>query len=293
MPAALRLAVPLVVLLGAAAVPGRAADADAVKEKLFQAKKTYDVELQAFRKAVEDHLNKREDEVRNSGTKKLVDQARAERDRFVSAGEAPPNLPPAVQNPITTARAALNAAYTDAVKEYVRIKEDEAAEAAENEQREFRFTSALAFGKRTHLASLRHYDLKCSNGWFSNNGVCPNKKVKYQVNGEFAPHSIFLHPPTKGTGQVKYPLGGSWTALRATVGVPKIEDNAGHPASALTFEVLGDGKSLWKSEPVTRWNEYQSFAVKVEKVKTLTLLVHSADQAEWARSVFVEPVLFE
>jgi hypothetical protein len=33
--------------------------------------------------------------------------------------------------------------------------------------------------------------------------------------------------------------------------------------------------------------------VKVEKVKVLTLLIHCADRAEWARSVWFEPILAE
>jgi hypothetical protein len=92
---------------------------------------------------------------------------------------------------------------------------------------------------------------------------------------------------------MSYTLGGKWTVLRATVGVPTIEEKTGNPATGLIFEVLGDGKSLWKSEPVTVIDTFQTCAVKVEKVKTLTLKVHCPGANFWARSVWFEPVLIE
>jgi hypothetical protein len=193
-----------------------------------------------------------------------------------------------------TARADLNAAFAAAVKGYLLLKDDAAAEATEQEQQQFAFNAALLFGKKTYLVTLEHYDVKVFRDWFTNNGTQADKKdVKYKLNGELVPHSINMVPPTKGTAQVKYTLGGKWTAFRATVGVPKIEDNAENPASALTFEVLGDGKSLWKSEPVTKLDEFQTCAVNVEKVKVLTLLVHAAGRYYWARSVWFEPVLID
>ena len=42
------------------------------------------------------------------------------------------------------------------------------------------------------------------------------------------------------------------TVFRSAVGVPNHEGIAGPPATPLVFEVLGDNKSLWKSEPVSK-----------------------------------------
>ena len=64
----------LVVGLSAA----RADDVEAVKDKLFQAKKEYDAEVQKFKKAITYLLDKREDDARKAGKKKLVDQIKAE-----------------------------------------------------------------------------------------------------------------------------------------------------------------------------------------------------------------------
>lgn len=89
-------------------------------------------------------------------------------------------------------------------------------------------------------------------------------------------------------------MAGKWTAFRVTVGVPKIEANAQPPATPLTFEVVGDGgKSLWKSEPVTELDTFQTCELNVTKVKVLTLIVHCPGPNNWAQSVWFEPVLME
>jgi hypothetical protein len=274
--------------------PARGDDAESVKKRLAEAKKVYTDKAEKFRKAVTEHLDKREADARKAGNKKLLDQTKAERTALEDRGELPPGCPPALLTQMRTARADLNAAFAAAVKGYLLLKDDTAAEATEQEQQQFALNAALLFGKKTYLVALQHYDVKAFRDWFTNDGTQADKKdVKYKLNGELVPHSINMVPPTKGTAQVKYPLGGKWTAFRATVGVPKIEDAAENPASALTFEVLGDGKSLWKSEPVTKLDEFQTCAVSVEKVKVLTLLIHAAGRYYWARSVWFEPVLIE
>jgi hypothetical protein len=272
--------------------PARADDAEMVKDKLFQAKKDYDAEVQKFKKAIAETLDKREDDARKAGNKKLVDQIKAERDVFEMTGEIPQMVPGAIREAITAARTKLDKAYSSAFKEYLRLKMDDAAGTTEKEQAEFNLSSALLFGKRLYLVTLKHFDVKVWNNSFANNGTFEGK-VKIKLKGEDVPHSIFLHPPDIGFSQVKYPLGGKWTALRATIGVPKIKDNHLDPLSPLTFEVLGDDKSLWKSDAVTKMDTFQTCTIAIEKVKTLTLRVHCPDKNGWACACWFEPILVE
>jgi hypothetical protein len=287
----LRSCLLVAVAIALAGLSARAADVDDVKERLFQAKKEYDAETQKFRAAVTDVLDKREDAARKAGDKKAIDAVKADRDRFEKNGEPPRDMPKALLTQAGAARAKLDKAYSAAVKDLVKLKEDVVAEAIEKEQQKFFVESVMLFGKKTYLVTLKHYDLKVPGGWFSNDGTILGYKVKQ--NGEHAAHTIFLHPPDKGAGQVKYPLNGRWLALRTSIGVPRIEDTEGGPKSALTFEVLGDGKSLWKSEPVTKLDEFQACDVRVEKVKVLTLLVHAADSSARGRAVWLEPILID
>ncbi len=129
--------------------PARADDAELVRERLFQAKKEYDAESRKFRAAVGEALDKREEDARKAGNKKAVDQVKVERDRFEKTGEPPAMTPLAQLTQIRAARTNLNKAYATAIKDYVRLKEDAAAEAAEQEQQKFAFESALQFVKPT------------------------------------------------------------------------------------------------------------------------------------------------
>ena len=287
-PARALSALSLAALLIAAGRPARADDeAAAVKEKLFQAKKDYDAEMQKFRKAVGDLLDKREDDARKAGSKKAVDAAKAERKAFDDTGELPPMLPAAVKQQVTAARTKLDKAFAAAVKEYVKLKEDAAAEAAEKEQRKFALDAALLFGKRTSLVTLKPFDIKVEQrGYFVNDET-------RKMGLETVPHCVYMHTPARGDSEASYPLGGKWVGLRVAVGVPKPDDKTAVLATPLTFEVLGDGKSLWKSEPVAGFDAFQTAVLRVEKVKTLTLRVNCPGHNGWAQSVWFAPVLVE
>ncbi len=288
-PSRSRFLLPIAALLFAVAglCSAQADDADAVKEKLFQAKKTYDTETQKFRQAVAEVLDKREADARKTGNKKGVDQAKAERKAFEETGELPMTVPLAVLKSMVTARANLDRAYAAAVKEYVKLKEDSAAEAAEKEQAKFAIDAAFLFGRRTFLSTLKPSDVKTSTKGFDGD------TGRFKMNGELVTHSIFLHPTTNSHSSVSYNLAGKAVAFRTSVGIPKHADIAGAPASPLTFEVLGDGKSLWKSQPVSKLDTFQTCAVNVEKVKTLTLRVHCPGDQARAHGIWFGPILVE
>ncbi len=276
-----------IVSLAVGLCPARADDADAVKEKLFQAKKTFDAETQKFRQAVGDLLDKREEAARKAGSKKQLDQVKAERTAFEATGDLPAMLPPAVLKTLTAARTNLDKAYQGGVRDYIRLKQDAAADAVEKERQAFLFTSVFISGKRTPLTTLKPFDIKAWNNWFEKD------TDKYGMGKDAVPHSLFMHPNFKGEASVSYLLPPKALAFRATVGVPKHKDDQGKPASPLTFEVLGDGKSLWKSEPVAKLDTFQTCTVKVENVKTLTLRVHCPAEHGGAHAVWFAPVLAE
>jgi hypothetical protein len=273
--------------------PARADDAEAVKETLFQAKKAYDGETQKFRKAVAELLDKREGAARQAGNKKLVDQIKFEQKAFENEGELPTGVPIALLVQMRTARTTLDKVYAASVKAYVRLKDDAAAEAIEKEQKRFQVSSLVLCGKRTYLATLKHNELKDEKDWFTDNGKQYGTGLPFKRDGRFAPHSIQTHPASRAAAEVHYQLGGKWSAFRTSVGVPKIEDDAEPPSSALTFEILGDGKSLWKSEPVTKLDTLQACELSVAKVKVLTLRVHCPGENRYARAVWFEPVVVE
>lgn len=266
--------------------PARADDVEGVRQKLFEAKKAYDGEAQKFRKASADWFDKREEEARASGNKKLVDQVKAERAAFEKEGETPQSYPVALHAQMRAARDTLDKVYGVAVKDYVRLKADAAAEATEKEQQKLFVESALMFGRRTYVGSLRATNVKVWNNVF-------DKNAKFKMNGDEVSHCIYMHPDGKAAAQANFPLAGRPTVFRATIGIPKHEEGQTDSASPLTFEVLGDGVSLWKSKPVAKLDTYEICTVKIEKVKTLTLRVHCPEHNGWAHSVWFAPIVLE
>lgn len=267
---------------------------DKPTEKLDAAKKEYEGEVKKFKRAVAAYHDKLEEAARAKGDKKGVDAVKKGRDEFRTAGTltATAKQQPFL-TPMAAARQKLLDAYPVAVKEFTRAMLDAEAAAAEKEWHEAVVSSALLIDKKTYLVSLKHFDLKVENKWFTNNGTAPDSKAKLKMNGEYVPHSIFVAPQSKSAAQVRYSLGGRWAAFRASVGTPTIEEKTYPPSSPLTFEVLGDGKSLWRSKPVTQLDTFQTCELNVTNVKTLTLLVHCPDANNWARAVWFEPILIE
>jgi hypothetical protein len=280
--------VPLL-LLAFGLCPAQADDAEMVKEKLFQAKKDYDAEVQKFKKAVSEMLDKREEDARKKGDKKQVDQIKAEREAFEKTGESPQMVTNSIREPVTAGRKKLDKAYASAVKEYLRLKMDDAAGATEKEQQEFNFSSVILYGKRTFVSSLKPFNIRAVD---DKAYAFEKDSDKYKMNGEVIPHSLFTHPDGNGEASVSYTLAGKMAAFRTSIGIPRHEDGQGDPASPVTFEVLGDGKSLWKSEQVTKIDTFQTCTIKVEHVKTLTLQVHCGDFRR-AHAVWFGPIAFE
>jgi hypothetical protein len=116
----------VVVIFLAVACAALAQDKDPVKEKLAAAKAAYDGELQQFRKAVGEWLDKREADARKDGDRKVVEQVKEERKAF-EAGELPKGAPAAIQQKPAQAKKAMESAYAEALQAYTKANRDDAA----------------------------------------------------------------------------------------------------------------------------------------------------------------------
>jgi alpha-galactosidase len=98
-----------------------------------------------------------------------------------------------------------------------------------------------------------------------------------------------VHPTGIGVASpahVRYYLGGACTRLTGGVGIDDAVNNVGPEGGTATFEVVGDGETLWSSGTVTRGAEVP-FDVDVTGVRDLTLRVGDAadggynDRTDW------------
>jgi hypothetical protein len=272
---------------------GAADDAAAVKEKLNAAKHEYNLESEKYRKLITDQFEKQEDAARKAGDKKALAQVKADQKTFEKTGRPPALMPAAARQHFLMVRAKVNANYSEAVKAFIRLKLDDDADATDGAQREFLAASGILAGKSSYLVSLKHADAKVGWGTFTNNGTLTGTGPPFNFHAGPAPHSILMAPVESSFSTVSYTLGKKLACFHATVGIPKIEENTQNPATAVTFEVVGDGKSLWKSKPVGKVDEFQSCDVWLQGVKVLTLRVHCPGKIDWVRSVWFEPMLIE
>jgi hypothetical protein len=117
------------------------ADDDPITVKLEQAKTAYEADQEKFKKSVGDWFDRTEQAARGRGDKKAVDRIVVERKAFDERGIVPANVPPAVTQQSVTARSKMEAAYTLAIKEYTKSKQDAAAASSEQQLETFRRTA--------------------------------------------------------------------------------------------------------------------------------------------------------
>jgi hypothetical protein len=143
----------------------------------------------------------------------------------------------------------------------------------------------LARGGATFLSDARETDSKLGHpllkGGKSFNGA------DTLVSGEFSAHALSTHAVRDGTAYVEYDLGGRFRSFTAKVG---ILDAAKSPPTPLVFRVVGDGKVLWESKPLSKGERpTPSCAVDLAGVKVLRLEVQCAGDNESAQAVWLEP----
>lgn len=157
--------------------------------------------------------------------------------------------------------------------------------------------------KVTFLTTLKEKSVEywkyAPNFGFSKDGKIPapdpsnpkrNILHPIKLGGVESPNALWLHPKTKGRSNIVYDIG-SLNAHRftATVGVCDVRQYGPH--TPLTFSVVGDGKSLWTSQPVKAWGQPQFCEVSVVGVKVLELRCECPGDAAFANAVWCEPRL--
>jgi serine/threonine protein kinase/formylglycine-generating enzyme required for sulfatase activity len=111
------------------------------------------------------------------------------------------------------------------------------------------------------------------------------------VDGAQSPHSLFTHPAPRTFASVSYDLDRPYAQFLAKVCIPAVLVLQGHPGSPLTFEIIGNGKSIWKSKPLTKKGDIQDCQIGLAGIKQLELRVNCAESNNTAWAVWLEPRL--
>ncbi|MCP4785886.1 MAG: glycosyl hydrolase family 98 [Fuerstiella sp.] len=109
----------------------------------------------------------------------------------------------------------------------------------------------------------------------------PDDRMLLESGGQIFETGIYAHAPARHT----YQIDDKWNSLTGKVGLA-----SGHGGS-VRFELIGDGRTLWKSQVVNS-DSIIDFDVKLDGVQQLELLTHPTDDgpgADWA--LWLQPLL--
>jgi hypothetical protein len=118
---------------------------------------------------------------------------------------------------------------------------------------------------------------------------------RIRVNGRGADHGLSMGPAHNDFARASYKLGKSATTFTARValddsaGAAGLLPGQGRIPTAVTFEVVADGKVLWSSRPVDETGVEQECRVDVAGVDILELRVHCPGNGDNAFAVWLEP----
>jgi hypothetical protein len=117
----------------------KAKETDAIGTKLEKAKSVYDAEVKKHRESLLELLQKKEESAARAGDKALRDQVRVQRDSFLTKGELPDVVPlNEYRLRMRQAVTVMEAAYKQAVKDYLIAKKDFDADLIDKELTDFK-----------------------------------------------------------------------------------------------------------------------------------------------------------
>jgi hypothetical protein len=149
----------------------------------------------------------------------------------------------------------------------------------------------------TYLAEMEESGVQVAHpGWFSKKGLITILDARDRpmlFSGKECPKSIFMHPPRNGFSRVFFQLDKSYGRLKAIAAIPKVSEHMGQrdAVTPLIFEVLSNGKSLWRSAPLSRVEQNDVCEIPLRGVKKLELRVNCQGSDVWAISAWIEPKL--
>jgi hypothetical protein len=148
----------------------------------------------------------------------------------------------------------------------------------------------------SYLSDLDEFDFvpgMAAFGWtFGKDGdLGDSVHSPIQVDGIRYTKGLGMHPPpsSKKYTEISYTLDEKALKLRGYVA---LNDTSERAESPLYFEVLGDGRSLWKSKPIQKKSDIQGFDIPVNRQKLIRLRVSVAGSTnDGCHAVWLDPYI--
>jgi hypothetical protein len=155
-------------------------------------------------------------------------------------------------------------------------------------------SSGVGLDNVVYLCDLQETRSSVGHGVLGKNGDLGydpgNGDRRIIVEGVVAKKGLSMHATGGGFSFARYELDGKYTRFQAVVAA---NDSirfrpGGMPDSPMIFSVVGDGRELWKSQPIQRPGESQPCTVDVTGVRQLEVRV-TFDGGGPAHAVWVDP----
>jgi hypothetical protein len=156
-----------------------------------------------------------------------------------------------------------------------------------------------ALGHPVYLCDLQETQSSVGSGVFGKNGDLGydpgHGDRRIIVKGAFAKKGLSMHAPARGFSFTRYQLDGKYASFHSVAAVNDSVRDSGRPggiaATPMTFSVVGDGRELWRSQPLQRHGESEPSNVILTGVRQLELRVYCPDSNDAAHGVWVDPYL--
>ena len=146
----------------------------------------------------------------------------------------------------------------------------------------------LANGPTVYLTDLEEFDVQAGACPIGKNGNLGNGS-RIAVQRKEIPKGLGMHPPQPpALAKASYRLGKLQAILQ---GGAALNDTADNPWGAAIFAIHGDGKLLWKSQPIKSRGKVAEFQLDVAAVDVLELSVEAEGHNHYVHAVWVAPRL--
>ncbi|MBM80719.1 MAG: hypothetical protein CMJ78_09015 [Planctomycetaceae bacterium] len=146
-------------------------------------------------------------------------------------------------------------------------------------------TDETSSGKVRYLRTLKPIEVVTGHEEWNVDNVI-------KLKGKPSKNGIWLHPnktvDDHEVGSIEFDISEIPANLRLFTGAVALNDTARGDSYPITFQVIGDGKPLWNSKPLSVVGSEQGFSLDLSTVKKLRLETSSKTRFN-AHSVWIEP----
>jgi hypothetical protein len=120
--------------------------------------------------------------------------------------------------------------------------------------------------------------------------VFPQSKLDEEITikGVKSLHGIYMHPNHQEGARVVYLLPRAYQSISGAVALKDSSTGAQNP---LTFRIVMEGQTLWKSKPIQNYRDSEEFDVALPAAKKIELVVDCPGRAGRAHAAWVDPRL--